>query len=233
MTTPYEDLMNGALNAVRVLVQNTLGKERSVAAAVALSEKTTEITELMIAELMRLHPPEQPLACARGCDACCRLIRVATDVPSVVRIVMHAQTHLSQAELLDLRDRFLESTDQSPGCVWLVNKACSVYGARPVVCRVFNAYDAGACNVGRFIDPFGVDTDRKLAEPNRIIIGAAVQDGMRQGLESLGIDGRQVLLRAASLRFLSQADTFARWIKGERVFEDIAVGIGGGSAQVH
>jgi Fe-S-cluster containining protein len=230
MATPYEDLMHGALNAVKVLVQNTLGRERSVNAAVELATRTIEISELMMSELARLHPPERPIACSRGCDACCKLTKVATDVPSVVRIVMHAQQHFSEAELLDLRDRILPGGKESdaPGCAWLANRACTVYPVRPVVCRVFNAFDVNQCNAGNFIDPHGDEAARKLAEPHRVVIGAAIQDGLRQGLEGLGIDGRQVYLRAASLRLLSQGDAFARWVKGERVFEDITAGVGAG-----
>jgi Fe-S-cluster containining protein len=226
MATPYEDLMNGALNAVRVLVQNTLGQERSVASAIALAQKTVEISELMIGELARLHPPAKPIACSRGCDACCRLIRIGTDVPTVVRIVMHAQATFSEPELLDLRDRLLGAPTTTEQCTWLVNRACSVYSVRPVVCRVYNAFDAAECNAGRFIDPVGDEEARNRAEPNRVVIGAAVQDGLRQGLEALNIDGRQVLLRPASLRLLSEPTAFARWVHGEPVFADIAAGAG-------
>ena len=199
---------------------------RAVARALEVAENTEAWTDELTEAVMKRLPPSAPFACQKGCAFCCNL-KVLVTAPEVIRIAEYLRTHRSEAELTELRDRLIAtdtkthgmSTDQRAhaqiACPLLVDGACSVYEARPLVCRGGNSYSAEACEQANA----GADKDVPipLYQPqmqNSDIMRSAIFNGAGRS----GLDGRIVELIAALRIALEKPNASKEWSRGKPAF---------------
>src|SRR3954464_9284397 len=137
---------NHVMKTVDALVDRTIGQERSLKSVLALAERMGQIADLATAELAKLHPGMTSIACAPGCSHCCRRLEIITDAPTVFSLAFQARHGYSAVQFAAFEER-LAALESRP-CVFLVDDACSVYAARPVACRAFNAMHVDLCAAG-------------------------------------------------------------------------------------
>lgn len=99
------------------------------------------------------------LACAKGCDVCCR----QTDIPlyphELVGIYWFASEKLTPPLRDNVKDRLDAHTKGSP-CPFLVDGACVIHPVRPISCRQYNVFIT-PCAPGE--DPYYTRRDDVLA----------------------------------------------------------------------
>ena len=214
---------NHLLKTVDALVDRTLGQERSLKGILALAERIGQIADLATAELMKMQPEMTAIACAPGCSHCCRKLEIVTDAPTVISLAFHARQGYSAAQFAAFEDR-LAALESRP-CVFLIDDRCSLYGARPVACRSFNAMHVDLCAAGRF---FHLEGDAERQPQNidlwRLCVGAAIADGLSDGLRRNGFDGRQLHLRSGLQRLFGTENSVELWLAGEPIFEGLYQG---------
>jgi hypothetical protein len=191
------------------------GLEGAVAAAASASDRAASLTGAALAA----EPPPAPIACARGCPACC-VSKVAVVAPEVLRIAVHLRATLAPDALGALTARVRAADEQTRGltraeralagvpCPLLVDGACSVHEVRPLLCRGWTSLDAVAC--GRhFADP-----ERVPAAPSHRVgyeLCAAVLAGLGRAALDAGRDGRLLELVAALRIALERPNAGDRW----------------------
>lgn len=176
------------------------------------------------------------VACRQGCSHCCHQTVGVTPLEAFA-IVAHLLRTRSDEELTELSATLGERVRETRGlsaaeqysprfpCVFLEDGACSIYEARPLVCRGMNSLDADACQRRMFDE---VSRSRFLTagedglcylEP---ILGAkAVSAGLQFTLEDLfGVDMRPGDMHVVVEKILADARSKAprltqRWIAGE------------------
>ena len=211
---------NHILKTVDALVDRTLGQEKSLKSLLALAERIGQIADLATSELAKLHPEMNQIACGPGCSHCCRKLEIVTDAPTVFSLAFQARQGYSAAQFAAFEERL--SALESRPCVFLVEDSCSVYGARPIACRAFNAMHVDLCAAGRF---FHLDSDAERTPENidlrRLCVGAAIADGLATGLERNGFDGRQLHLRSGLQRIFGTEGAADLWLAGEPIFDGL------------
>lgn len=104
------------------------------------------------------------VACAKGCDNCCKQHDVPVSMPEFMGMVWYVTEVLDDEK----RERLLNSLGppgQTTVCPFLMDGACSIYRARPLACREYVVYRK-ACGVGE--DPFFTrPEDMHPATPDR------------------------------------------------------------------
>ena len=129
------------------------GVRRKTIPLVAMAEEVTEAVEGRIGHLFAMSQLG-PVACGADCAYCCYVPRVLVSLPELARIVELVQSWPAE-EIEALKGRLeahvqAQSSDVAspaarPPCALLVARRCSVYDARPLVCRGQHAYDAQQC----------------------------------------------------------------------------------------
>lgn len=177
------------------------------------------------------------VACRSGCSHCCHQTVGITPLEGVA-IVEHLRRTRPREELDVLQSKLVQrvaetanlsaSEQYSPEfpCVFLADGACSIYEARPLVCRGMNSLDAEACQKRMFDS---AARERFLAEGKdglcylEPILGAkAVSAGLQFALTDLfDLDmtpqDMHVLVNAMLGDALATSPPRARkWIAGER-----------------
>jgi len=123
---------------------------------IPLRQIADEVTEAVEVRLEHLFETSQlgPVACGADCAYCCYVPRVLVTLPELARIVEHVHTWPVD-QIGTLRARLeahilAQSSDVAspaarPPCALLIGGRCSVYEARPLVCRGQHAYDVQEC----------------------------------------------------------------------------------------
>lgn len=175
---------------------------------------------------------EPPLACARGCAACCTL-RVTATAPELLlaarflRAVEPAlrdrgidlvaglrtaerRTHgLSEAQRVTLRQT----------CAFLAQGVCVIYAVRPLACRGHASQDRSACKAAAAGSAMQVphsEGHRRL----RAIVQNALQSALRDG----GLAWSVYEFNQGLLAALDDDTSEARWLAGEDPFAAAAIG---------
>ncbi|MCK5445278.1 MAG: YkgJ family cysteine cluster protein, partial [Rhodospirillaceae bacterium] len=113
--------------------------------------------------LERAHteqPPERPFACKAGCTSCCYQPEITITAIEVFRLAKFIGAQFSDDQIADLIKTLpetlklplvpLDPTSWSQTvCPLLRDGVCSVYDARPLVCRGGNSYDDFDCEMAR------------------------------------------------------------------------------------
>jgi Fe-S-cluster containining protein len=168
-----------------------------------IAEQVTDAVEVRIEQLFTMSGLG-PTACAAECAYCCYVPRVLVTLPELARIVEAVQTwppEKIEALTARLEAHILaQSSDvrapaSRPPCPLLVGGRCSVYHARPLVCRGQHAYDAEECKTHC---QTGTGETRQLT-----VVFDAVQggtSGVVAAFDEMGIKGTFLdLSRALSL----------------------------------
>ena len=118
-----------------------------------IAEEVTQAVEVRIEQLFVMSDLG-PVACNADCAYCCYVPRVLVTLPELGRIIESVQAWPSD-QIAALNERLqahvlAQSSDvvspaARPPCALLVGHRCSVYDARPLVCRGQHAYDVEEC----------------------------------------------------------------------------------------
>ncbi len=118
-----------------------------------IAEEVTEAVEARIEHLFATSGLGH-VACHADCAYCCYVPRVLVSLPELARIVERVRTWpVDQIDALKARleahilaqSSEVASPAGRPPCPLLVDRRCSVYDARPIVCRGQHAYDVQEC----------------------------------------------------------------------------------------
>jgi Fe-S-cluster containining protein len=170
------------------------------------------------------------IGCVKGCSHCCfQQIEVA--VPELIRIALWLRQDPAAAAQLQLRAGTIgrkviglshhERYARAIPCPALKHKECSIYPVRPGACASYFSASRRACQT---------DWDRRRLDRTKgVPIMADIQNyqsAMMMGLHTAywqaGFDVRVVELGAGLARVLATPDAPERWLKGEKLFEDVA-----------
>jgi Fe-S-cluster containining protein len=168
-----------------------------------------------------------PIACQTGCDSCC-YNQVELTPPEALLIGHHIAQHFSQAEkdlLLDHVARIMEiikAMDRAQSaarrreipCPLLRQRTCSVYPARPLVCRAMHGLDRERCEAE--LRTGSLAGSQYYAHRHEIAV--SVSAGLKEGCRVAGLQSGTLNLTRALHDFFSQGNAVARWINGEEVF---------------
>ncbi|WP_320176175.1 YkgJ family cysteine cluster protein [Maridesulfovibrio sp.] len=176
---------------------------------------------------------DPPLACKRGCIYCC-INQVSLTEPEALYLGFHLLETRSPEELQILKDRTKKLLTELKGksrqeigmerhlhpCLFMEGETCSIYAARPFVCRGWNSVNADMCKHSN-------QTGDALApienHPLPRIIADSIQVGILNGAKETGLETGYLLLpRAVYLLLESGAenieDLTENWLNGKAFF---------------
>jgi Fe-S-cluster containining protein len=164
------------------------------------------------------------LHCRKACTYCCRKPGVLIAIPELLRVLAHVGEHFDAEAVAALRERSNHYASQvgarsvnqrwaeSVPCPLLVDDLCSVYEARPLVCRGYNSTDVDACERAHRDPDVLLPTFAPIKD---VTDGATV--GMVQHLRDAGLSDAMVDLGTALHIVLSAGDDCAEAIvRGEQ-----------------
>lgn len=134
-------------------------------------------------------PPQDGLACAKGCSHCCRTYVSATPADLLLLTAYIRRTREGdELERLKTRLRFAAKSERTregppPVCPFLEDSLCSVYEERPSVCAHHVSTDVKACETLRA----RVDAaDNTPLESSAISAGADAEENEKLGIWMTG-----------------------------------------------
>lgn len=193
-------------------------EEGAIEAARVASQRASELGR---AALER-EPPPSPIACERGCHACCSA-KIIIAAPEALRIAAYLRATRSAGELDALVAKVREVDAVTHGlsraeraalnvpCPLLDEGICSIYEVRPLVCRGWTSLDAAAC-ARHFTDPEREPSAPVYAQSHEL--AGAVLAGLKGAVGDVGLDGALLEFVAALRVVLERPNAGARWLQG-------------------
>ncbi|MFT3776143.1 MAG: YkgJ family cysteine cluster protein [Minicystis sp.] len=191
------------------------GEQGLIDAAAAASDRAAELQRASLAS----EPPLTPVACQKGCAACC-VSKVVVVAAEVIRIADHLRRTLDPDALAALVARVRAADEQTRGltrreraiaavpCPLLVDDACSVHEVRPLLCRGWTSLDVSAC-AQHFADPAHAPVPPAHAPSYEL--ASAVLAGLGRAAIDAGLDGSLLEFVAALRIALERENAAARW----------------------
>jgi len=188
----------------------------------ALGEEAVAAFDDLLRRALIEQPLKQPLACRAGCAHCCHQPEITVTAIELFRVAdfITAQFAPEQiASLLTVPPSPISDTQASwvlKVCPLLREGACSVYTARPLVCRSINSYDVSDCERARRQNR-QQPTIRTYGPQERA--GYLTLEMVQQGISATGREAAMLNLAPALSIALSDSDAKQRWLDGEQVFK--------------
>ncbi|MFW5733860.1 MAG: YkgJ family cysteine cluster protein [Oceanidesulfovibrio sp.] len=183
-----------------------IGSQPDFKALYVVVRESYEVFDSLMGEL-ELDPP---LACQSGCIHCC-YNQVSLTAPEALFLGFHlVETRgPEQLQALEARARALVASLNGKSreemgmerhlypCLFLEQGSCSVYPARPLVCRGWNSVNMDMCMLSnQFGDALALIENHPLPR----LLAESVQLGLLHGANGLGLEAGYLLLaRAMSL----------------------------------
>ena len=207
--------------AQRQATAESLGGGATVPAALMVVEGAAA----RLQEQLKRFPSPRRLACKPACPWCCYSL-VSVTAPEAIALASYVQTALPRKVATAIGGRVARTDDRTRGldvaerralrlpCPLLVERRCVAYPVRPLFCRAWHSFSAGACleswkrpgSAGVLV----IDEWREVA--------AAIFRGVNQGAHDVGLSGRSLELSAAVRLVLDDPTTVGRWLAGEDAF---------------
>lgn len=220
-------MLEGIAAGERVVLRLTLARgDRSAitdAAATALAR-----AEELSAIAREREPPDRPIACSKGCSACCTA-KVLVAPPEAARIADRARRALTHDAYTSLVQRVHTAHARSAGltraerirasipCPLLDDLgACSLYEVRPIICSGWSSLDRRGCDA-HFLEHTADKPPELHPQSNEVAL--AVLGGLIGAAIDRHLDARPLELHAALVIALEDPDAGERWRRGEGVFE--------------
>lgn len=176
---------------------------------------------------LKRNPSDHRIECAKGCAFCCHL-RVTAMAPEVFHVANFVcqqfagelDSVLARVRAADADSRGLSSAERPKHkfpCGLLVDKACSVYAARPSACRGLTSISVKTCERGYNGEAVEVLTPAVWTEIRR-----AHNQPMWAALHAANLPADSYELNHAVLVALTTPDAESRWLKGEHVFAGVS-----------
>jgi hypothetical protein len=178
---------------------------------------------------------ERTLACAAGCNHCCRspvgvVAAEAVLIAHFVARTFSAPDRLALEQRMSERKAALQDGDPRRNYLCPLNVAgkCSVYELRPFNCRMFHSFDEDACERRFSGDETqgSVPIDRLRRQYDNLIVASA-----DVAFRSLKLDTRMLdLMAALELALAAGDDRCERFAAGEDLFAALPTVASGSSA---
>jgi hypothetical protein len=186
----------------------------------SLMRELFAVADSTLAAVVAKDPPRRTIACKAGCAYCCHLYVQVTPLEAIgLARAIRAQ---GAEALTAVKERVAATFAKTAGkdaayrnvlalpCPLLVDGQCSVYAARPFVCRGANSADVDACRRGMG-NASGVPLPTFVHQRT---VYAAVGNGAAQGLRDSGVDPDLLELVAALRLALEHDDPLTAWRSG-------------------
>ncbi len=204
-TTDLDDLLGRTGKNIKATVIDRLGANPTVQTFITLMTASMETANRLSDCFGKVFPAETPLACQAGCDICCTRTEVQTQPAFAIYTLYHAK---ATADGKPYRNALQRLQKHSVDCPFLENRACSIYPARPIVCRLYHSYDLAHCL-----------KRESLKNPTLATSGLiAVAKGLEDGFKALSLDCEDISLHEALKLLTSEEGVAERWLKGQEVF---------------
>jgi hypothetical protein len=220
-------VLEGIAAGERVVLRLTLARADSAAVTDAAAAALARAEELAAVARER-EPPARPIACKKGCSACCTA-KVLVAPPEIARIAARARQALAPDAYTSLVERVHQAHERSRGltraerirasipCPLLDEAgACSLYEVRPIICSGWSSLDKAGCDA-HFLD-HTADRPPEL-HPQSNEVALAVLGGLIGAAVDRRLDARPLELHAALVVALADEHAGERWLRGEPVFE--------------
>ncbi len=194
-----------------------------------IMEESYNIFDSILSEIT-LDPP---LACKRGCIYCC-INQVSLTEPEALFLGFHLLETRTEDQLADLRQKTKTLLTELKGksrqeigmerhlhpCLFIENGTCSIYAARPLVCRGWNSINADMC---RHSNQSGDAMAPIENQPLPRIVADSIQIGLLNAAKELRLETGYLLLpRAVHLVLEGGNDTVVEltenWLEGKPFF---------------
>lgn len=164
-----------------------------------------------------------PIACKKGCSHCCHTW-VSVSAPEALftaKIVKQrgdAAIEKVRSAYAHTKEYDFESREQHPyPCPLLEEDLCSIYDARPKVCRLAASADAAIC-----ARTFHNITTENVPIPMMYLVGrAAYAMVVAAALQHAGLPHHAYEFNAALSRALETDQAEQRWLAGDDIFADV------------
>ncbi len=214
-------------------VRGTLAGELGDPSVATLADDAFELAATLFASLdAHVEPERRRLpVCKSGCDTCCRIHAVFVTPIEAIRIGRLLRETLTPEDLAALRGRVEEVAEMTAGmtlaqrgtsrtaCPLLDESsgACTVYAARPLLCRGYNSCDVSSCL--RAFET-GENEVAPPANANQAAAYATTFAGLMLGSFLHRADSAPLELIVALRSVLAVEDAEAAWTAGGAVFEE-------------
>jgi hypothetical protein len=217
----------GFLRAGEQAAAAAIRADRTVAGVGEAVARVAAVADREVKRHLAMVPPDPPIACDEGCAHCCSL-RAEVTVAEVIRVAEHLRRTLAPPALREVRARVLATARRIVGmdpdaraeaavpCALLEGDRCTVYEARPYVCRGCNSADPVTCE-DALADP---DATKEVYAPQSALYHYAGSAVMR-ALSAVQLPHELVELNTALAVALETPDAAARWLAGEPIFRGV------------
>ena len=225
-TPEQERYLNGLKEFALAYSESTLNRNQSQEGICKIIRKVSLAADQNIHKLEAARAVN-PVQCHKGCWHCCTQF-VATTIPEILRLAAYIRETFAADEIVALLERlklYRETNSALPPdrrakllrtqCPLLQDGICSVFEARPLVCRGFNSTDVEACI--RIKENPG-STEKPTRSTSQLEVTFMLRDGMREALEARGISGVFVELSLALEIALREPEAGDRYLAGEPLF---------------
>lgn len=213
----------------RQIVLSIIGVMPPEPAIAAVADNLMQLYDRALGMAEAIVPCPKPLACKSGCCFCCHKYPITVNGLEALRIALHLRRTLDAAGLARVKGRLRNldgplaavrsgqaSERPLPPCPLLGEDGrCTVYGVRPLVCRVHNSTDPGPCEQA-WLHPARRVPIVVYGVPEHM--ARAVTAGLVAGLAQRGVILTDLGLDRALTLVLDDVTACERWLAGETVF---------------
>jgi Fe-S-cluster containining protein len=218
-----EDLVARQKEAVLGIAQ--AGKTGETALEIAKSAVVLADQLVYLFESAQSLP--KPIVCRAGCYFCC-FTQVELTPPEALLLGHYVEDHFSPEEKQGLRERVAKNLKLKAGknkmeiasmrqelpCPLLREGRCSVYPARPLLCRAMHSLAAEQCELElRSHELFSFEF-----YSHRYEFILSVSAGLMAGCQAIGCQSKVLDLAGAIQAFFTSARPAVAWMQGENVF---------------
>jgi len=207
-------IIKGSRNPIKI-------KHALVAFYQSLDSNLNKLTEYAKAQI----------ACKSGCAYCCHL-KVDSRAHEIFLIADYVRKQFSPDELLALKRQLRESSEiiapltyeqhltTNVKCGLLQDNRCSVYAARPALCRAYHSISLDKC-----IETFDSPENMQISSENQTIhwVSRSAIQGFEEALKKVKLDNGAYEINKALLYALDDPECERRWQQGKKAFPDDAI----------
>ena len=169
----------------------------------------------------------ETVACREGCDACCHEL-VGVQAHEVLIAAHYVQTHFTPTELDAVIGRTAAHRAAFEGrsnperaalkrpCVLLREGNCSIYSARPEVCRSHHSHNAESCRTNLDLGCEEIDVYVPGVRGRMYAIMLAID----QAVEEAGFEGQAYDFGSALHEALTNSLCLVRWLQRQSAFPE-------------
>lgn len=164
-----------------------------------------------------------PIACGRQCSHCCHMWvdAGAAEILYIAKSLSGQRRSTAIAAIAQARSTtghlsFDERGVTPSPCPMLQNDACSIYAARPLVCRAAASTDADQCRRA-YLEFSGEDIPLPLPW---LLLGSGYRLALSGAVKQAGLHYRAIELNSGLEVALRDSGAERRWLSGENPFEN-------------